>query len=153
MLGNDLERVRANVRSASTDDLLDRATVHRSGMEPEALELIEEELRRRGVTAAQQIDHATRYLDVVTDAGGLALRCQRCDRPAVWRGWGWHRLGGVLPLFPRRLMLCAEHAGIVYPPRPPEAARQKKPEAPARDSPTAITDAPSSSIQEEGPGG
>ncbi len=88
MFDPDRERLAVNVRSASTQDLLDRATLYRDGMEPEALELIEEELRRRGLTAAQQVDHAL----------------------AVSRGWGWHRLWGKVPLFPRRVTLCAEHA-------------------------------------------
>ncbi len=111
MLELDRERIRANVQAADTEDLLDRATVYRSGMEPEALELIEEELRRRGVTAAQQVDHAARHEGALHDGTGLAVRCERCARPAVWRGWGWHRLWGVLPLFPRRVALCAGHAG------------------------------------------
>ena len=40
MMELDLERVRANAQQASTEDLLDRATVFRDGMEPEALEII-----------------------------------------------------------------------------------------------------------------
>ena len=27
----------------------------------------------------------------------------------VWRGWTMHKLWGLLPLFPRRVALCAEH--------------------------------------------
>ena len=118
----DRERVRDNARRSSTQDLLERATVYRSGMEPEALILIEEELRRRGVTAAQQLDYATGHPGTLHDRAGLPLRCQHCSRPAVWRGWGWHRLWGKLPLLPRRLALCAEHAGI--------PASQQQPEAP-----------------------
>ena len=94
MLHPDQERIRANVSAASTEDLLDRATVYRPGLEPEALALIEEELRRRGVTAAQQADHAEGRLGVLSDARGTASRCARCGRPAVWRGWGWHRPWG-----------------------------------------------------------
>ncbi len=127
----DLDRVRANVRAASTEDLLDRATVYRSGMEPEALEIIEEELRRRGVTAAGQIDHAAQHLDVIVDASGLPRRCARCPRPAVWCGWGWHRLWDKLPVVPRRLALCAKHAGI-HRPQPP---RQEQPPATAGREP------------------
>ena len=42
-LGLDLERVQANVRKADMEDLLDRATVYRNGMEPDALH---EQMRR-----------------------------------------------------------------------------------------------------------
>ena len=37
-LGLNLDRVQANVRKADLEDLLDRATVYRNGMEPAALE-------------------------------------------------------------------------------------------------------------------
>src|SRR5262245_49520354 len=40
----DLEKVRANARAASTEDLLDRVTVFRDGLEPEAVAVLEEEL-------------------------------------------------------------------------------------------------------------
>jgi hypothetical protein len=135
MFQADLEAIRANVCAASTEDLLDRVTAYRSGMEPEAVELIEEELRRRGVTAAQQIDHATAHIGVLVDAQGLALRCQRCARPAVWRGLRWHWLWGMLPLFPRRMILCAAHAGL--PAVPAGAARPAALPPPQQDGITA----------------
>src|SRR5258708_7816623 len=53
----NLDRVRENVRQADTEDLLDRATVYRDGMEPEAILLIEAELRARGVTEADILAH------------------------------------------------------------------------------------------------
>lgn len=112
MFAFDRERVRANVRQAATEDLLDRATVHGEGMEPEALDLIEAELRRRGVTRQAQEEHAERHRQrsQLPGADGLTARCSFCDRPAVARGWGWHRLWGVVPAFPRRFRYCAEHA-------------------------------------------
>ncbi len=107
----NLDRVRANVRAASTEDLLDRATVYREGMEPEALAIIDEELRERGVTPGEIVDHAQlRQQQTVAGRDGLALRCIRCSRPAVVQRWRWHRLWGVLPLFPRWVALCEEHA-------------------------------------------
>src|SRR5256885_174553 len=53
----DLQRVRANVRKASTEDLLDRATVYRTNLEPAALPVILEELKARGVTADAIVRH------------------------------------------------------------------------------------------------
>ena len=108
----NLDRVRANVETAGTEDLLDRATVFRAGMEPEALDIIDEELRKRGVTAGEVADHAQRRQEEgLLDADGAPLRCARCSRPAVVRRWRWGKLWGVLPMFPRRMALCAEHAG------------------------------------------
>jgi hypothetical protein len=105
----NLEAVRADVARATTEDLLDRATVYRDGMEPEALALIDAELRARGVGEAEVAAHTAKG-PALRDADGLPLRCARCSRPAVTVVWGWHRLFGLLPLFPVRRPLCAEHA-------------------------------------------
>ena len=106
----DLERVRANVRGATTEDLLDRATVYRSGMELEALEIIDEELRSRGVTLdAFLATESVRGVGLVRGPNGLPRVCAKCGRPATWGGWTWGRLWWVLPLFPRWAALCDEH--------------------------------------------
>jgi hypothetical protein len=104
----DLERVRQNVRAATTEDLLDRITVYRAGMEPAAIEIIETELDRRGVGEAEIAGHAQRRAGALT-RGGIARRCSRCPRPAVQRCWGWHRLWGKVPLFPELKYYCEEH--------------------------------------------
>src|SRR3954453_4314818 len=44
----DLDRVRQNVLRATDEDLLDRATVYRRGMEAAALDIIDAELAERG---------------------------------------------------------------------------------------------------------
>ena len=108
----DLERVRENARKSSTEDLLDRATVYRSGVEPEALPVILEELRSRGVTAADVVAHEQARPGVVRDTDGIARSCGRCRKPAVAAEWGWHRMFGKLPLFPRKLYLCEEHRTV-----------------------------------------
>ena len=107
----DLTRVAEFARRADTEDLLDRVTVYRGGMEPAAVGLLEDELYRRGVGGGAIADHwLTRRETVLVRPDGVAYRCSRCDRPAAYRAWGWHRLFGRLPLFPRRFTLCAEHA-------------------------------------------
>jgi hypothetical protein len=106
----DLDRVRANVRDASTEDLLDRATVYSAGMEPEALTIIDEELCRRGVRAAEVAEHdARRRRALLPGPDGLPLKCWKCSRPAVMTCWTWHRMWGRVPLFPRRAAYCEEH--------------------------------------------
>jgi hypothetical protein len=121
------ERVRANVRQATTEDLLDRATVNSDGMEPQALDIIEAELRRRGVTREDLEAHADhhRRLRSLPPGDGPPPRCSFCRRPAVRRGWGWHRLWGVLPIFPRPMAYCAEHARVG--PTSPAAGRPLPP--------------------------
>ena len=107
----DLDRVRANVRRASTEDLLDRATVYREGMEPAALDLIDRELQERGISPAERAAHEERRRRrMLIGPDGLPVRCCRCERPAVIERRDWHRLWKVLPLFPRRFAYCAEHA-------------------------------------------
>ncbi|MCC6416755.1 MAG: hypothetical protein IT429_00730 [Gemmataceae bacterium] len=105
----DATKVQENARKATTEDLLDRVTAQRDGLEPEAVEIIERELRARGVRAEQIADHAERYREVVRAADGLTARCCFCHRPAVARRWRLHRLWGVLPVFPRPFYYCAEH--------------------------------------------
>jgi hypothetical protein len=107
----DLDRVQANVRQATTEDLLDRATVYRDGMEPEALELIDRELARRGVRPADIAAHEEeRRRRGLVGADGELIRCWKCQRPATGQGRGWYHLfWGLVPLWPRRLAFCEEH--------------------------------------------
>ena len=105
----DLNRVRLNVRESSTEDLLDRATVYRSGVEQEALALILEELRSRGLSADAVVQHEQARRGVLVDDSGTARVCIRCPKPAVVQQWVWHRLFGKLPLFPRYAFLCDDH--------------------------------------------
>ena len=104
------ERVRSNIHAATTADLLDCATVFRDGMEADALDLIERELRERGVSRDAVAEHERKRRETVLfDAHGLALKCHRCSRPAVVQTRAWHRLWGLIPLFRRQFAWCEEH--------------------------------------------
>jgi hypothetical protein len=105
----DLERVRHNVAQATTEDLLDRVTVYRAGMEPDALAIIETELRRRGVSPDDVQTHWEMKRAGVLMSGEVARRCNFCDRPAETRDWGWHWMWGKIPIFPRLFNYCDEH--------------------------------------------
>lgn len=114
----DRQRVEENVREATTADLLDRVTVYRAGMEPEALIIIEDELRARGVTNERISAHAEeRRQEIIPLPDGTAVPCSFCHRPAVEQRWGWHWLSvmilgkrrGVVPIFPRFFAYCALH--------------------------------------------
>ncbi len=110
MLAFDRDRVLANVRQAETEDLLDRVTVYRDGMEPEALDLIEAELRARGVRDEQIREHAEqRQARQIILPDGMPACCRYCPRPAVMQAWGWHRLWGLLPIFPSLYYYCEQH--------------------------------------------
>jgi hypothetical protein len=107
------QRVRRNVREAETEDLLDRATVFRAGMEPEALEIIEAELRRRGIRADEIDAHAAARTTQPALIGkdGLPTQCSFCIRPAVAKGWRWAwGWGWFLPVLrPHHFYYCAFH--------------------------------------------
>lgn len=105
----DLERVRANVRAATTEDLLDRVTVFRAGMELEALEIIEAELADRGIDADAVAAHAVLRRAALPLPDGTAMKCSFCHRPAVLRAWGWHHWWGLIPIFPRIFAYCDIH--------------------------------------------
>lgn len=107
----DLDRLRANIRKADTEDLLHRVTVYRAGMEDAAVFLIEQELRTRGVTARDIEDHADRVTpDVIMLPEGYAATCSFCHAPAVERGWGWYRRWGWLPPIPWQYYYCQTHS-------------------------------------------
>ncbi len=106
----DPERVQANVKAASTEDLLDRVTVYREGMEAGALPIIEDELRARGIGNAAIRAHEERRRQAGTlDSHGFAAKCSLCSRPAVVRVRHWHRLWQLVPIFPRTNFFCEEH--------------------------------------------
>ncbi len=110
MLGFDLKRVAEYIRKAETEDLLDRVTVYREGMEPAALDLMEGELDQRGITRHEIAEHdAARRTTAIMLPDGTAMRCSFCDRPAVVRGWGWHWVFGRVPVFPTRFAYCSYH--------------------------------------------
>lgn len=106
---SEAERIRANVRAATTEDLLDRVTVYREGMKAEALEIIEMELHDRGIEAEQIEAHAQRREGIIWMEDGTAQSCSFCRRPAVVQQWGWQRLWGVVPIFPRMFSYCDQH--------------------------------------------
>jgi len=106
----NLDRVRDNVAKATTEDLLDRATVFRAGMEPAALAIIDEELKRREVTSTLIQHHWENRRSNVLSQDAVAQRCSYCERPAIVQRWGWFKLFRRLPLFPWRTRLCDEHA-------------------------------------------
>jgi hypothetical protein len=110
MFAFDRERVVVNARQATTEDLLDRVTAYRAGMEPEALDIIETELRHRGISTEEIRTHEQRTRqEAIFLPDGTALSCSFCRRPAVHQAWGWHRLWRLVPLFPRRLRYCSQH--------------------------------------------
>ncbi len=112
----DLHAVARFMRTADDETLLDRVTAYRAGMEPAALDLMEGELDRRGVSRDEIAAHAAnRQATCLFGADGVAVRCDRCDRcdrPAVRRAWGWHRFWGLLPVFPQRRTACAAHDAL-----------------------------------------
>jgi hypothetical protein len=108
----DLRRVAEFIRRAETEELLDRVTVYRAGMEPAAVDLMEHELDRRGIGKEEIAEHEAkrrRYAIMLPD--GCALSCHFCWRPAVRRAWGWHKLWGWLPILPRLFACCEIHGG------------------------------------------
>jgi hypothetical protein len=126
---DNLKQVAEYIRGADTEELLDRVTVYRQGMEPAALDLMEGELDRRGVTRDQIAAHdAKRRESAIILSDGTAMRCSFCDRPAVLQARGWHwmklripfvalligrgdaPLGFSIPIFPMRFAYCEFHA-------------------------------------------
>ncbi|QVL33129.1 hypothetical protein KIH39_04220 [Telmatocola sphagniphila] len=108
MLEFDAARCRTNVRKAETGDLLDRITVFREDLEPGAVPIIERELRDRGIDALAISQYEQKRPRIKASAG-YVLKCSLCHRPAINQAWGWHKMWGFLPVFPRLMRWCEEH--------------------------------------------
>jgi len=109
----DLRKIAEFIRRANTEELLDRVTVYREGMEPAALDLMEGELDRRGITREEIAEHdAERRTTAIMLPDGTALRCSFCCRPAIIQAQGWHKLFGRVPIFPRLFARCAIHSQL-----------------------------------------
>jgi hypothetical protein len=114
----DRQRVLKNVRDATTEDLLDRVTVYRVGMEPAALAMIEAELEQRGIDIDAIEAHACeRNFEAILYPDGTAVMCNYCHRPAVMGQWGWFwsrwmiwgKKRNLFPLWPRYCYYCSVH--------------------------------------------
>jgi hypothetical protein len=105
------ERLLLNIRQADTDDLLDRITAYRAGMEPDAVNLIEQELHKRGVTATRIAEHEEACKrEWIYNDDGTAKVCSLCRKPAIRQTMGWFKLLWLVPVLPRTLWLCKVHA-------------------------------------------
>jgi hypothetical protein len=104
------QKVLKDIQSAPTDDLLDRVTAYRGGLEAEAVDWIETELHRRGISQGKIEAYRTECLrECLFHTDGIAKMCSFCRKPAVQEGWGWHRLLGKIPILPRWLRYCKAH--------------------------------------------
>ncbi len=122
----NLKRVAEFIRRADTEELLDRVTIYRAGMESAALDLMEGELDRRGITREEIAGHnQERMRHALLLPDGTALRCSFCNRPAAVMARGWWKLFGRLPLFPHVFAYCVNHL---------KRNQKKKPHVPEVDS-------------------
>jgi len=102
LLKTEMQIILQNIRHADTDDLLDRVTAYRAGMEPDVIGFIEDELERRGVAPEEIEAHAEQLrAECLFHADGTAQMCSFCRRPAVAAQLGWRRLFQAAPEAPR----------------------------------------------------
>ena len=110
MTDAEIAKVESFARTATTEELLDRATVFRPDHDPEALDLFERELRRRGVGFDEMERHGGKRAEAaIVRSDGTIARCEFCERPAEVTAWKWQRLWGKVPIFPRPMALCEHH--------------------------------------------
>ena len=99
-----------NIHQSHTEDLLERVTAFRAGMEPTAIKMIERELQWRGVTAVQIHDYAEACRrECVFDENGIAKMCSSCRRPAVRGKSGAGICCSVYCRFSRAGRYCKKH--------------------------------------------
>lgn len=106
----DKQRMLANAAQADTLELLDRVTVLREHLEPQAVEIAEAELARRGITPEEIESHGRRWRHrVLRDERGMVWNCCLCGRAAVAEELDWYRWLGWIPLFRRHYRYCEAH--------------------------------------------
>jgi hypothetical protein len=106
----EIAKVETFARAATTEELLDRATIFRADHDPDALERFERELRRRGLDGIEIERHGEKRAETaIVRSDGTVARCEFCERPAEITLWKWQRLWGKVPLFPRPMALCEHH--------------------------------------------
>src|SRR5689334_17675070 len=84
MLEFNRSRTDELAQQATSELLMDKITVYRAAMEPEAVDIFERELARRGVTQLQINAHDdARRRTAIMLPDGTARRCAFCERPAM----------------------------------------------------------------------
>lgn len=100
----------SRIRAMPSPELLDRVTVLRDQIDPEALELLHAELASRGIGPDEIGAHQREMkLKVIQHPDGMPAVCHQCGRAATFSRPEWHKLLGLVPLFPRQRYWCEEH--------------------------------------------
>jgi hypothetical protein len=101
-------------RTAETPVLLDRVTVLREDMDPDAVEIFLAELARRGVGPDRIRDHELAWKTrVLQRPDGLPATCVWCGRAATVQRQAWHKFLRLVPVYRRTLYYCDAHAPTV----------------------------------------
>jgi hypothetical protein len=105
------EKILKFARQAETPVLLDRVTVLRAEMEPDAVEIFLAELARRGIGPEDIRDHEREWKHKVLKLpGGLPATCSWCGRAATVQRQAWHKFLRLIPIYKRTQYYCDEHA-------------------------------------------
>lgn len=100
----------AHAAQMEKEELLDRVTVFRDAMQPEAVEVMEAELARRGVGPDDIHQHLRQMKHrVIHDAHGVPAQCSFCERAAVEQREDFHKLWRLIPVAKRNWYYCERH--------------------------------------------
>lgn len=105
----DPDRVRKNASLAETADLLERVTIQRDELEPEALAIIMQELLSRNIRPEAVVNFECLRSQAIYDSNGNPRLCRYCRRPAIFTQKGWFKLFRFVPIFPITEYCCAAH--------------------------------------------
>jgi hypothetical protein len=100
----------AHVGQMEQAELLDRVTVFRDALEPDAVEVMEAELARRGIGPEEIHQHYRQIKHrVLRDAHGIPAQCSWCERAAVEMREDFHKLWRLIPVAKRIWYYCERH--------------------------------------------
>ena len=110
------QKLLAHVQQMEQEELLDRVTVFRDAMRPDAVEVMEAELARRGVGPDEIHQHHRQIRHrVLLDSHGIPLQCSWCERAAVEKREDLHKLWRLIPVAKRVWYYCERHFAEMTP--------------------------------------
>jgi hypothetical protein len=100
----------AHVAQMDQEELLDRVTVFREVMRPDAVEVMEAELARRGIGPDEIHQHHRQIKHrVLRDSHGIPAQCSWCERAAVEKREDFHKFWRLIPVAKRIWYYCDRH--------------------------------------------
>ena len=107
------EQVRKFAALAETNDLIERVTIQRDDLDPEALTIIMQELLSRNISAETVSEYEKSRDKFLYDSQGKPRLCNICGRPAISSIKSWLKFLRIVPIMPITEYCCEAHTELI----------------------------------------